>query len=50
MLDLGVQTAYNLDGGGSTTMVFQGGKINALSTSKNRSVSNIIYFCSGVAK
>ena len=50
MLGLGVQTAYNLDGGGSTTMVFQGGKINALSTSKNRSVSDIIYFCSGVAK
>lgn len=50
MLDLGVQTAYNLDGGGSTTMVFNGGKINALSTSKNRSVSDIVYFCSGVAK
>ena len=50
MLGLGVQTAYNLDGGGSTTMVFQGGKINALSTSKNRSVSDIVYFCSGVAK
>ena len=50
MLGLGVQTAYNLDGGGSTTMVFNGGKINALSTSKNRSVSDIVYFCSGVAK
>ena len=50
MLGLGVQTAYNLDGGGSTTMVFSGSKINALSTSKNRSVSDIVYFCSGVAK
>lgn len=50
MLDLGVTTAYNLDGGGSTTMVFDGQKINARSTSKNRSVSDIIYFCSGVAK
>ena len=50
MLDLGVETAYNLDGGGSTTMVFNGSKINALSTSKNRSVSDIVYFCSGVAK
>ena len=50
MLELGVQTAYNLDGGGSTTMVFQGRKINARSTSKNRSVSDIIYFCSGAAK
>lgn len=50
MLGLGVQTAYNLDGGGSTTMIFNGGKINALTTSKNRAVSDIIYFCSGVAK
>lgn len=50
MLGLGVTTAYNLDGGGSTTMVFNGMKINARSTSKNRSVSDIIYFCSGVAK
>jgi len=45
MLTLGVETAYNLDGGGSTTMVFRGEKINALSTSKNRSVSDILYFC-----
>lgn len=50
MLTLDVQTAYNLDGGGSTTMVFKGGKINALTTSKNRSVSDIIYFCSGIEK
>lgn len=50
MLSMGVETAYNLDGGGSTTMVFRGGKINALTTSKNRSVSDIVYFCSGVAK
>lgn len=50
MLSLGVETAYNLDGGGSTTMVFRGGKINALTTSKNRAVSDIVYFCSGVAK
>lgn len=50
MLSLGVETAYNLDGGGSTQMIFKGGKINALTTSKNRAVSDIIYFCSGVAK
>ena len=50
MLDLGVETAYNLDGGGSTAVAFQGGKINVLDTSKNRSVSDIIYFCTGVAK
>lgn len=46
MLSLGVETAYNLDGGGSTTMVFRGEKINARSTSKNRHVSDIIAFCS----
>lgn len=50
MLSLGVETAYNLDGGGSTTMVFRGEKINATSTSKNRSVSDIIYFCSALAQ
>jgi len=50
MLSLGVQTAYNLDGGGSTQMIFKGGKINALTTSKNRAVSDIIYFTSGVEK
>ena len=43
---LGVDTAYNLDGGGSSTMVFKGQKINALSSSKNRSVSDVICFCS----
>lgn len=50
MLSLGVETAYNLDGGGSTTMVFKGEKINATSTSKNRSVSDIIYFCTALAQ
>lgn len=48
MLSLGVTTAYNLDGGGSATMVFKGEKINALSTSKNRSVSDIVYFCTAL--
>lgn len=48
VLALGVDTAYNLDGGGSTTMVFKGQKINALSTGKNRPTSDIIYFCTGV--
>lgn len=50
MLSLGVKTAYNLDGGGSTTMVFRGEKINALSSSKNRSVSDVICFCSALAQ
>ncbi|MDO5377421.1 MAG: phosphodiester glycosidase family protein [Clostridia bacterium] len=48
VLSLGVNTAYNLDGGGSATMVFRGEKINALSTSKNRSVSDIVYFCTAL--
>ena len=44
---LGVETAYNLDGGGSSTMVFNGTLINNPTTSgrsvKERSVSDIVY-------
>lgn len=44
---LGVKTAYNLDGGGSSTMVFNGEIINNPTTggrhSKERSVSDIVY-------
>ncbi len=46
MQSLGVQTAYNLDGGGSSTMVFQGNLINNPTTSgrtRERSVSDIVY-------
>lgn len=43
----GVQTAYNLDGGGSSTMVFMGEVINNPTTSgrriTERSVSDIVY-------
>ena len=43
----GVQTAYNLDGGGSSTMVFLGRVVNNPTTSgrntKERSVSDIVY-------
>ena len=42
----GVQTAYNLDGGGSSTMVFNGRVVNnptAGRSSKERSVSDIVY-------
>ena len=46
----GVQNAYNLDGGGSATMVFkQGGKyvkINQFGLTRNRPASDIIYFSS----
>ena len=44
---LGVETAYNLDGGGSSTMVFNGTLVNNPTTSgrsvKERSVSDIVY-------
>ena len=47
MRGLGAQTAYNLDGGGSSTMVFNGSLINNPTTSgrsiKERSVSDIVY-------
>ncbi len=47
MQSLGVQTAYNLDGGGSSTMYFNGKVINNPTTSgksiKERSVSDIVY-------
>ena len=45
--ELGVQTAYNLDGGGSSTMVLSGEIINNPTTggsrTKERSVSDIVY-------
>lgn len=44
---LGVETAYNLDGGGSSTMYFKGEIINNPTTNgrsiKERSVSDIVY-------
>ncbi len=47
MQSLGVQTAYNLDGGGSSTMYFNGSLINNPTTNgnsiKERSVSDIVY-------
>ena len=47
MQELGVKTAYNLDGGGSSTMVFNGNVINNPTTSgktiEERSVSDIVY-------
>lgn len=45
---LGVKNAYNLDGGGSSTMVFCGSVVNNPTTNgksiKERSVSDIVYF------
>lgn len=47
MKNLGVKTAYNLDGGGSSTMYFNGKVINNPTTNGNkiseRSVSDIVY-------
>lgn len=47
MQELGVQTAYNLDGGGSSTMYFNGKVVNNPTTNGNRiserSVSDIVY-------
>ncbi len=47
MQGLGVKTAYNLDGGGSSAMVFEGSVVNEPTTSgrsiKERSVSDIVY-------
>ena len=44
---LGMQTAYNLDGGGSSTMVYQGVVINETTSGRSngeRAVTDIIYF------
>ncbi|MBQ8922893.1 MAG: phosphodiester glycosidase family protein [Oscillospiraceae bacterium] len=47
MQQLGVKTAYNLDGGGSSTMYFQGQVVNNPTTNGNRiqerGVSDIVY-------
>ena len=40
----GCRIAYNLDGGGSTTLIFEGEKINRSSGSRERDVSDIVYF------
>lgn len=43
---LGVQNAYNLDGGNTTAMYFGGSKINAENSAYSRPISDIIYFAS----
>lgn len=43
MRDLGAQTAYNLDGGGSSTMVFNGEVVNQPSNGGERGTSDILY-------
>ena len=48
MLDQGCQQAYNLDGGNSALMVFNGENYSQKSFSAERSVSDIIYFATAV--
>lgn len=43
---LGVQTAYNLDGGNSTMLIFNGEKLNDVDNPKERDIADIIYFAS----
>ena len=43
-VEQGCQVAYNLDGGGSATMVLNGELVNKTSGSRERNVSDIIYF------
>ena len=45
MLELGCQQAYNLDGGNSATLAFNGSVYNT-KIQKERDVSDIIYFAS----
>lgn len=43
MIDLGATTAYNLDGGGSSTMYFNGEVVNSPSNGGERGTSDILY-------
>ena len=43
MQDLGAETAYNLDGGGSSTMYFNGQVLNRPSNGGERGTSDILY-------
>jgi exopolysaccharide biosynthesis protein len=43
MTSLGATTAYNLDGGGSATMYFNGEVINQPSNGGERATSDILY-------
>lgn len=43
---LGVENAYNLDGGNSTAIIFHDEKINAVQNRHHRKISDIVYFAS----
>ncbi|MBQ6949882.1 MAG: phosphodiester glycosidase family protein [Clostridia bacterium] len=42
----GIENAYNLDGGSSSTMVFKGDKVNSPNNPKRRPLCDMIYFAS----
>ena len=44
MHEAGCRVAYNLDGGGSTTMVLEGERVNRGTAARERDVSDIVYF------
>lgn len=46
LMTLGVENAYNLDGGNSTALIFHNEKINAVHNHRHRKLSDIIYFAS----
>ncbi|MCL2545297.1 MAG: phosphodiester glycosidase family protein, partial [Clostridia bacterium] len=43
-LDVGAQIAFNLDGGGSSTLYFNGEVLNKPAGGVERSVSDILFF------
>ena len=43
---LGVRIAYNLDGGDSTLLYFDGRRINEFGSTSSRRLQDIIYFAS----
>jgi len=43
-VQMGCTVAYNMDGGGSATMILDGERVNKTSGSRERDVSDIIYF------
>lgn len=47
MIDLGATSAYNLDGGGSSTMYFDGEVVNSPSNGGERATSDILYIAGG---
>lgn len=46
LMTLGVENAYNLDGGNSSALIFHNEKVNAVKNQRHRKLSDIIYFAS----